>query len=221
MERRRLRFSRIDLAAAQATSVTLGGEFEETERWNELLHNRSPSEPEPHPPFIYSLVRYPAKQPKHTVTAILFKAPGSSDRITLSVHYALAGGEEVSLPSDEPEALWISAATDLGEPQWFRGSARFRLAGKGGEDLWFPLPTRLGGKRNPADQFDLWEVRGIKLGKGDGENPEYGFSLESSSGTSARVEISFPLSGQFDPSLAKRVLDRGKAALADLVSIDE
>ena len=221
MERRR-RFSRINLASDSIISLQVIGEFARTDERISTLERLPTIDPPLPQPWIMSIVSYrpPQAEPHEIFLGVRPPEREASDPQIL-VHLRYSTEATDSLPKSNPynraeSEIW-PIIIGLGRPERLWASVEFRFVGRGGEDLWFPLPASLGGARDPEDVFEIRTVAGVKEQRPDSPNPGYRFNLSCPFGKDVTVRLSFDLDGEVHPSIVRTVQRQALRLVPDLV----
>lgn len=225
MERRRTRFSRINLTAADITRMRIVVFYDWSDERAAILKDAFNPEGGPEE-TVSSVVRYKPQGSDASYVRILavlfmFRPPGEAQdtapELALSVAYEPTGATERRAdPARIPEAQFLDLVGGLGEPAFLYGNIDYFFQGRGGDDLWFPLPTQLAGKRTTSDLFEITGVEGRKVAA-SGSDERYDFRLECANGSDVTLAMSMYPSGQFDGSLPRRLVDQASRRVPDLV----
>jgi hypothetical protein len=146
---------------------------------------------------------------KHVITAESSVSDEHERSIRLSVSFD--AGPQVrswSVPaSSDREVEWLQHIQRLEGEQIVDCSASFEFDDVPAEDLWFPLPARLGGDGSEPALFEIRGVSGVKMAEDNPDNVEYSFSMGRSPEGFIVLRVAFFVQSPFDRQLPKRILD--------------
>ncbi len=223
MNRPRRRLSRINLASENATSLTVVSRFDWTEERGEIIAQLPKADlPLPFEARMAE-VTYSSKggvphEASLNILALDVAPIDDQPPIYVVLRYSLPSDPSPrGARFDIPVSDIIETALLLGVPESQHADVSFRFRGRGGSDLWFPLPTRLAGSRAPEDLFEVRGVRGVKLRSTAADAWEYRFALECPHGEDVPLELSFDIPGAFDPHSGRLALRRAAGIVPDLV----
>lgn len=221
------RFSRINLHSNNITELDVIATFPYTDDRVAALEGL-PALDLPQLPFFISTMPYrPRGGVRHVANLAVMVPPLSRSNETIqskeTIQVLLSYATEFSRDLFEAhhvnrrEADLWAAVLNFGIPTDLTGTVQFSFPGRGGDDLWFPLPVSLAGSKEPEDVFEIRSVSGVKLSKAKPGDRGYRFTISCPFGKDVSLRMSFDFEGVLHPSIVRMVLRQAVRLAPDLV----
>lgn len=213
---RSLKLPRIDLPRSNVTRMFItaygAGTPENSDAIRSLLGEAD---------FFVSGTPYVARGKQHLISQIIDPENEDEDTPQMQVRIIYDASDypdRVSIPrSDQRESEFLTHALSMKEPLNFWCNIEFRFPEVDNSELWFPLPSRIGGTDDTAEAFEILGVHAIKMPTESGEDVSYTFYLDLTPDGEVSLDLYFPLVRVFSLDLPKQALNEGLSIARRLV----
>lgn len=215
MSNRQVRFVRLNLAQHWVTSLTFSWTIEWAEQVSALFAPLLGEQGE----FLSGTIYSRQKKP-HAITiwASRLDAEGS-ERLQVAVAYNT--GPHVAkweIPREyRREEEFFQQVRQLPESIEVQCLVHFGFDEDAGNNLWFPLPTRLGGDPGATALYELRGVQGVRLSRDEEDHEEYAFHLSRPRNRSVFLDITFSRRDSIDDRLPEHIVLHASKLATELV----
>jgi hypothetical protein len=215
-------FPRVDLPRSNAVELNFYAEYD----WNEQVEKAFEAIlPPDGSPFI-SGNTYVVRGTKHLVTALAFRnsKEAPTELVARVMYDARDNLSKLRIPKkDQRVAEVLSALSDLTVRTSIGCNVEFKFDKIEIDDLWFPLPSSLGGPGGSGDVFEIRGVRGVKVSGDEGNSGDwdYSFTLDRPTSEEVYVDLHFHEDGPYSAGLIADALERGSTLARQLVGASE
>lgn len=220
------RFPRLDLRRVRCVDFTIGGHWPAGEAsWAVVSDFLAASEIDENTTILQAMIvtRYRVSEaPNESIIATaLIGSALPTENLDGVVSFAVLYRPTDLRPTSRPrgttsQGAFFERASALGPVEGSESRARFRIAVKDPDQLWFPLPTVVKAEDDTHGSFEIRGVRGIRHSK-TSDDLAYSFSIERDTSVDALISVTTPVQGTLGPSMIRDAFNYALANFSVLV----